>query len=591
MTEPGRAVYTVEIANRGRREIVEFEGPAGLSDQEIGNLASGQLATAQPGQTLVQNQGADGGSYWEYDPELGEDVLQIGVDDPTGREMITPDWLNRAAPTAAAGIDELLHQGRGFVQGAAHVGDQAANLLEGAYNQTLGRVFGESSSADTPAFGNAAAELGRGGEAGRIAGEIAGTALLTRGLGGPVAQGAGTGAIMSDAQDPGEFLLDVAEGGAAGYLGNLATRGAQFVLNPVIDQGARLLRQSGVRLMPGQVLPALREFEDKSMTLPFAGPQIAGRRAESFQDFARAVPRDALETLRTRTGRAIPDFADDVTGQVAVRHTGDEISRVYEDVIPRLQLSVDPQLQTDMAAVSSRIAGEPLTAAGQRRFRGIVDNSIVSRFRGASASGSEYQAVDSDLERQIARFGRSTDPDDQIIAEGLQDIRATLRNGIVRQNGRLGQDLEAADEAWSMLVPAEEAAAGARRGFFSPAQYRSALRRGDNRVRRRGMARGEVRGQEFAEAGGDILPSQMPNTSGTAGHEAYSLGNTRFYQGLATRMLYGPTTQNALLAATVDRPAFLEPLGRSASDLLGLAPAPQAGAALLAGSTNALFGY
>jgi hypothetical protein len=525
---------------------------------------------------------------------------------PQEREMVTPDWLNRYAPTTAAAIDETLHHARGAVQGLGEAWDRSADLLEGAYNNTIGALIGDESHSADPILTTAdliagrgpmgAAErlggqLGQGSEGGHLAGEILGSAILTRGVGGPVAQGAATGALMSDADNTFDFGRDIVEGGAGGFIGDRLVRGAQFALNPVIERGARLLREGGVRLTPGQALPVLREFEDKSMTLPFAGPQIAHRRGESFEDFARAVPRDALETLRTRTGRAIPEFADNVTGQEAIRHTGDEISRVYEDVIPRLRLSVDPQLQTDMAGVSARIASEPLTAAGQRRFQRIVENSIVSRFRGASATGREYQAVDTDLERQIARFGRSTDPDDQIIAEGLQDIRATLRNGVVRQNGRLGQELEAADEAWSMLVPAEAAAANARRGFFSPAQYRAELRRGDNRVRRRGMARGEVRGQEFAEAGGDILPSEFPNPSGTAGHEAYSVGNTRFYQGLVTRGLYGPLTQNALLRATVDRPPFLEPLGRTASELLGLAPAPQAGAALLGGSTNALFGY
>ncbi|HEU4805008.1 MAG TPA: hypothetical protein VFS91_04250 [Nitrobacter sp.] len=551
-----------------------------------------------------------GQEFFELSPEQQQqavnEIRQVYVPPPapaenirvTPQERHLPDWLHQAAPLSSGlmGAEQLIHQGVGAVQGAAGVLDNAAELAQGAYNQTLGRLFGPSTSATEAnqagvGFGGAMAPLGQGGQAGRTLGEIGTSALLTRGVGGPVAQGAGTGALLSEAETPGDFIRDVAVGGAGGQLGDWAARGARNFLLPVIEQGARTLYNAGVRLTPGQYLPALREFEDKAMSWPFTGSQIRRSRQQGFQDFARAVPRQALDALRTRLpGRRVAAISDDATGQEAVRTAGNEISAVYENVIPRLNLRADPELEAGFRDVGARLGGEGLSDAGEEQFGRIIRNGVMSRFAGRSASGREYQAADTFLERRIATLGRSEDPDNQIIAEALRDIRAHLRNAIVRQNGRVGRELEAADEAWSMLIPAETAAAGARRGFFSPAQYRSALGRGDSRVRRRGMARGEVRGQEFAEAGGDILPSEFPNYSGTSGHEAYSLGNARFWQGLATRGLYGPTVQGALERVTVGRPQFLDEPARRIADLLRLLPAPQAGAAGAEAVTGPLLG-
>lgn len=571
-----------------------------------------QPNTRNPSGRIIEVDGVGqvevGPEFFELPPEQQEQVVAEIVADYGSQTQAAPaQAAEPAQPEAEQSIasanNPLGQWGEGGMrfftgaaQGAGHVLDNAAELLESGYNNTLGHVFGESHSAEQAnqggGFEGLADTLPDGSPVGRMAGEIGAAALLTRGMGGPVGQGIGTGAIMSEADTPLEFGRDLAIGGAGGYGGELVSRGVRGILAPAIERGAQMLHNAGVRMSPGQYLPALREFEDKSISLPFAGPQIAGARRQSFQDFARAVPRDALETARARLPhRAIDPVPEGVTGQKAVRHAGDQLSAIYEDVIPRLQLRSDPQLVTDLQAVGARLQHEALSDAGQETFNRLLQRGVTGRFRGATATGEEYQAADTYLGTQIARYGRDTDPDAQLIASGLRDIRAHLRNAVTRQNGQLGQDLEAVDEAWSMLVPAEEAASGAVRGYFSPAQYRSALRRGDDRVRRRGMARGEVRGQEFAEAGQDILPAQMPNPSGTASHEAYSLGNTRFYQGLATRMFYNPTTQNFLMRATIGRPAAIDPAARAIAGALEAIPAPQTGSLLAGGATNSLFGF
>lgn len=566
----GPQARTIEVDGIGRVEVSPnfFDLPADQQQQVVAEIV------------------ADYGAQRQEAPQQAQ---------PAQPAPQQPETFPTGMPTVIPGID--LADVVGAAQGVGHVLDNAAELAQGAYNNTLGHVFGESNSATETnqaglGFEGLANQPGQGTERGRFVGETGAAALLTRGLGGPLMQGAGTGALMSEADSPGDFIRDTAIGAAGGVIGDRLVRGATAVLDPVIERGAQLLGGAGVRMTPGQYLPALREFEDKSMSLPFAGPQITAARREGFQDFARAIPREALDTVRARLPhRGIPAFADDVTGQQAVRHTGDQLSAIYEDVIPQLRLQADAPLLAEIQGISQRLQAEPLSDAGREQFERVIRRGIITRMRGNAASGQDYQAADSYLEQQAARFGRSSDPDHQIIADGIRDIRASLRNGIVRQNGSLGEELEAVDEAWSMLVPAEEAASQAVRGFFSPAQYRQALRRGDARVRRRGMARGEVRGQEMAEAGQDILPPQMPNPSGTAGHEAYSIGNARFWQGLGTRMLYGPPVQNALRVGTIDRPAALDPLARAVGQTLNALQAPQAGAIGAQAVVNPLLGY
>lgn len=527
------------------------------------------------------------------------------------------DWLDRLPDIGPLthGAKEFVRTGIGAAQGLAHVGDRAANLMEGAYNNTFGQLFGESESADNPAFQNVTDDLGRGNQLGRAAGEIGGTALLTRGMGGPIGQGMASGALFSDADNALDFGRDVIIGGAGGYLGDKAIRGVSGVIAPKVADTARSLYNRGIRMTPGQVIPGLRRTEDRLTSRPFVGDQIVRGRQQSYDDFNIAGLQEVVAPYNA-IRPAVPVTVPRAPGQGAVRAVGDQLSSRYERLIPNLRLVPDEQLGADIAALQSVIRSGEMSPAALKQFETIVRNHVMSRLPGfgkraakstsralvvpgtslgptggiprgapsgpAEISGQTYRQIERNISRQISRFSRSQEPDNLAMAEAFRELQDAFQGALQRSNPRHATELAALNTSWRNLVRVEGAATNSRGGLFSPQAFRQAVKMGDSSTRRRAMARGEAPMQEFAEAAVDILPPEYPD-SGTAGRSQMSPTDPRWWMGAAQGLAYGPKTQQAITQAVMfPRPSFAAPV---AEGLQGL-PAPQLGAYGLLGLTG-----
>jgi hypothetical protein len=591
-----RTIYEVEIEENGRREIIEFEGPDGLGEPDIQRLADTHLRTARPGQSFSP-------SVYGGEVERGGQTAGQLLADSDNDQI--PNWRDAGGLPMNRPAEWLLNQGVGAAQGAGHVFDNAAELLQGGYNQTLGRAFGPSTSATEAneagqGFEGLADQLGPGGGIGRFAGEIGAAALLTRGLGGPVRQGAGAGALMSEADNPLEFGRDVVLGAAGGKAGDLISRGVQRFITPQIGAAAQRLHQRGVRMTPGQVFGgAAQRAEDRLTSRPFVGDQVVRGRQQSYEDFNRAALDEVVAPYNQSAASPIR-IPRNASGTGAVRSVGDQLSNRYERLVPNLQLVPDEQLAADIQGLSATLASGDLSPAAMRRFETIIRNQVMSRLRtgGSSApsgsravgpytggparaprgpeviSGQTYRQIERNLSRLISRFSRSQEPDNQALAEAFEQVQTAFQGALQRSNPRFAAELRGLNSSWANLVRVEGAAAGARGGLFSPLQFRSAVRRADDSTRGRAMARGEARMQQFADDAAEVLPPEYPD-SGTAGRSQMSPFDPRYWLGAAQGLMYGPGTQQAITNAVMyPRPAA----ARTVADAFGYLPAPQMGA-------------
>jgi hypothetical protein len=368
----------------------------------------------------------------------------------------------------------------------------------------LAKGTGMAATAAVPA-GNTAnlfANSGRAVNAVRgatVAGlNAAGYAAVDRGTLKERAQGAARAA-----SDPVTLAL-----GAAG--GAIATPKAA-PRSATVDPAVALLAQEGVQLTPGQMRGGVaKTAEEAGTSLPFVGDAIQARRNEGVESFNRAVVNRALKPV----GETLPDHVS--TGSDAVKYAGDLLSKGYEAAIPSVTIRGDQGFVDDVqTALAHR---ETMTPDAQQRLADIVQKRILSRTNQAAAiDGRTYKQIQSELDYEVGRFSKSQDADQRGIGQALEGIQSALENAARRQDPKFAAKIDALDRGWAELGRIEHAAAKSPdlSGVFTPKQYGQSIRAGDNRVRSRGVARGEALSQDLASAGIKVLPSKIGD-SGTA---------------------------------------------------------------------------
>lgn len=543
--EPEMFVYTVEVTNPdGTIDELEIEGPEGLTEADLQSLAGGQQQQQRP--------------------------------------------IN---PMAAWG-----REGLGAIQGIGDVLDNAAELAQDTWNATGGRLTGLTSDSATRAnqgrrggiAGLVAGDGPRGGFTGlinqipgveipdqglgRTAGQIGAAALLTRGLPGPISQGAGSGLLMSEGDTWGERARDAAIGGATGYAADRIVRGVGALISPQVPQAARELHARGVPMSPGQAIPPLRRTEERLMSRPFVGDQIVRQRQAGYEAFNVAALDEVVAPYNAVAPR--PVNVPREAGRASVRSVGDQLSNRYEALIPNLRMVPDQQLATDVATVAQNLTNGNLSPGAARQFQQIIQQQVMPHLGRGPMTGEAYRQVERRIGNQIRRYGKSQAPDDQAMAQAFEELQDAFQGALARSNPRYAQELAALNTSWRNLVRVEGAASGARGGLFSPAQFRQAVRRGDNSTRGRGMARGEAPMQQLADAADEILPPQYPD-SGTAGRMQMNPFDPRYWMGAAQGLAYTPGVQQGIVNAAMGPRPYFAP---AVSDALRSFPSAQAGA-------------
>jgi hypothetical protein len=367
----------------------------------------------------------------------------------------------------------------------------------------LARGFGMAATAAVPA-GNTANLFAQGGRAVNAA--RGATLAATQGATyAAVDRGSARERLAASsraARDPLTLVLGAVGGGLA------SPRARQ---PRAVRPEVRALVDEGVQLTPGQMAGgAAKQIEDAATSVPILGSAISDARRRGVETFNRAALNRSLRPI----GEELPEGVQ--SGHEAIAYAGDRISAGYRAALPEGGVRADPGFTEAVSALVPTF--DTLTPANSTRLQNIVNERLTSRLgQDGRLTGEMYQRVVGELENEARRFSRSTDADEQAMAEAITGVTAALREAAARQNPAFGARIRQLNEAWANITRAETAAAAGKdpAGVFTPAQYDSAVRSGSDTVRRRGYARGQALGQDLSSAAKTVLPSQL-NESGTA---------------------------------------------------------------------------
>ncbi|SAJ96491.1 lytic transglycosylase catalytic subunit [Burkholderia multivorans] len=504
--------------------------------------------------------------------------------------------LGHGVQETALGAQQLLGHGAQAV-GLNNVG----NWLVNDANQGLARGNAEYAPYQ------AAHPIAAG--AGNIGGSIAATAPLgvlapaARTLGGMAAVGAGLGGATAALSpvDPNSqnFAADKAKqigiGALTGGVLSPAAGAVGRMISPNISPDVQLLMSKGVTPTPGQILGGgFARTEDKLTSIPVLGDMIKNAQQRAVGQFNVAAYNDALAPIgKTFSGSA---------GQEGIEQVGKTIGKAYDDVLPKMQMRVDPQFQADVTNLGQMVQGLP--EAQQKTFMNVLKTQIFDKLGPqGNMDGQTLKGVQSELARTSSGYLKDPSFDNRQLGAAVSALRDAVDSNLSRVNPpELAEQLSNANQAWANFVRLRSAASSAgamnNGGVFTGAQLQSAVRGADKSVGKGATASGKALMQDLSGAGQAVLGSKYPD-SGTVGRGLMSLlAPGSVAAGMATAptstlatlggiglgsLPYTQTGGKLAAALLTARPQFAQPVGNAVSSL-GRLVVPGSLPALLSGS-------
>lgn len=403
-----------------------------------------------------------------------------------------------------------------------------------------------------------------GGNIGYVAAGIATAPLLpaTTTIRGGAALGAGLAALQP--------ALDWEERGSNALIGALtggATQGAvnglARIISPRTDPAVRTLMNQGITPTPGQILGgAAKKIEEALTSVPVLGDAIKAGQRRAVTDLNRVAINRALEPV----GESLPR---NLTGREAIEYAGDALGRRYEALLPQLSAQVDPQFTQQISSLRGMVSTGAIDPRAAQSFQRILNNDVLAKFQGQGAvTGQTLKQIESDLGQQISRLASSTDADQRLVADALQEAQAALRGLVARSNPNAAQELNAINTGWANFKRVQKAAAsvGAEDGVFSAAQLQSAVKAMDRSKDKGAFARGGSLLQDLSDPAKAVLGNTVPD-SGTALRTMTAAGGGLAVGGglgvlnpstlaalAAAPVMYSRPGQNAMAALLAQRP-------------------------------------
>ncbi len=471
-----------------------------------------------------------------YEELAGAAPATVAPPTPVGVAAVPPVAGASASPTynAGAGLsyEQLAagqppttaalptNEGLGFVEGLTKPLDNLAGWIDQgpvkSVDERIASYLGIPSTAQATAQrqqGFATAEQSyRPGAMGKFAGEVLGTLPTAMVPGGVLAQGAASGALLSDSKNLQGIAKDAALGGVGGYLGGKVLGGVLGgFASPKIAPQAQALLNEGVRLTPGQMLGGTAQrLEDAATSVPVFGDAIRTAQRQSLGDFNRAAINRAL----TPVGESL---SPNIAGRDAIAEAQSKLSDAYKNALTGSTLTVDKGLADDLINNVGPYVST-LTPDRAAQLHSILADRVGARFAGGTTITDEgLNKVDGELGNLARRYSKSPDADQQELGDALEHTQNALRDMVERQNPAQADKLRAARTGYAALTRVERAAsgAGARDGVFTAPQLSAAVKAGDSSVRNRAYAAGDAFMQDLSDAGTHVLPSTVPD-SGTA---------------------------------------------------------------------------
>lgn len=423
-----------------------------------------------------------------------------GVEMPLGAVQGTVnDALNNPAGAAALGYLDMASFGAGSALGGdkldALANESTGNALGMAGGQVLGSITGTSALGRLggAAAGKIAPSLLGGGAKAQFGRNLAEDVAYSTLYGGVSGQGAGNTAVTGG--------IGSVAGQGVGKLAGAALGGIKT--SPAVDY----LRQRNIPMTMGQKMGGIaKAAEDKAISLPVVGDMIRNRRLEGLQAFNRAAFEDA--------GRST-NFTPQNIGKEGLGELAQNTAQAYDDATAGVNIPVDAQFGVDATAL--RGMGSRLPPDAQAPLGTVLDNYMTPINQAGNLTGEAYQNTMRALKMKKGKPPVGAQGFEQEWRDAMQAGQDALQGQMVRGGGdSVVQGLGNADQTYRNSKVLQDAVTRATGGsgsgenfIFTPSQ-----------LQRAGIAAqkkypGAQPFEKLADAGQEVLPSQVPN-SGTA---------------------------------------------------------------------------
>jgi hypothetical protein len=369
---------------------------------------------------------------------------------------------------------------------------------------------------------------------------------------------------------PGETLAGTLIGAGEGLTIGALPFAASRTFSPKTSEAVLDMRERGVPMSVGQTLGVPDMEANIAKLLPVGGDVTLAAQRRAFGDFPRAYLDEAGSYIKA------PALDKTLKPTERFAQTQKAFNEAYERAKANLTVARDPEFDAAVAELRGRLRnGVDFDPANAKRLEKLLDDTVVRRLSG-KPSGTTYKDLDSLLGKRRAAFGKAQNEE---MASGVSDIQKILRDNATRNSDPAAiKALDDVDTGYSYLIRAEEAAKSATTpsGDFSPSALLKATQKGDISARGRTFARGEARGQEFAERGVEALGKGATDVAPLERGVGFFAGPTILSPvnaalGIANAPGVRPTL-NTLIAGR--RPEFLKGTG----DLIAQYPALFSGA-------------
>lgn len=445
-----------------------------------------------------------------------------------------PQTQQREKPTSFwQGVGEGLQKP---VTNALRMAEQIA--IPGA---GLARAFGintpvaaAADDVDTWAERKSAQSPYRGSTMGRITGGVIGTLPTAMIPGGPVAQGAASGLLMTpDMENLPTVARDMAIGGVMGKVGDVAGkaigRGVSRAVGgrqatqalraaprkPVTakaqayDDAVKVLADNDVLMTPGMRAGGMgRRMEDAADSIPWLrdvtpiGPAKDG----ALVDMNRAAYNQVLKPLGITLNRNV------TPGREALQGLDEAVSMAYEKAAAPLRLQMDDGLVAQLSSYTDDAAAR-MGPDDATQLSANIEKFISWRQRPEPLKGSEVTRTLADM-RKVASNARAQNK--QELADTLWAMHDDIEEAAMSQSPKGAvEPFRKAREAVRRMRILEDAGAKTNDGLVTPGAFKAATHRLGYGTTRNRLTRGEAPMQEFADAASVVLPDRLGN-SGTA---------------------------------------------------------------------------
>ena len=336
---------------------------------------------------------------------------------------------------------------------------------------------------------------------------------------------------------------------------NMLARPAAAMVSPMVDPNVRALMSEGVTPTIGQILGGgYKRFEEGLTSIPVIGDFIKSAQGRAVEQLNTAAFNRAL----TPIGSSLPSGT---TGREAVHFVSDKLDDAYGKLLPKMTVQADSVFGTEIGNLRQMVAQGAIDPNAVRAFDRFLDTNVVNKFQGQQAiTGQTLKQIQSDLRERINLLSASTDADQRLMGQALQEVQDQFRQLVIRSNPANAAELKSIDTGYANFKRAQRASGmtGAEEGIFSPAQLQNAVRAMDRSKDKSRFATGQALMQDLSETGKVVLGNKLPD-SGTPYRSLAALiasggAAGAGYPTLAAGMLAGPALYSApgqRLAATL----------------------------------------